>query len=159
MTTDRAHEFVIERSVLVDAPASTVHGFLDDLHRWTSWSPWEGSDPDLSRTYSGSESGVGASYAWSGNRKAGAGSMTIVESTDDRVVLDLRFTKPFKATNVTTFLLSSTGSGTEVTWRMTGQQNVLARLVGRIVPMEKFIGKDFEKGLGSLKVQAEQQDR
>ena len=159
MATDRSDGFVIERSILVDAPASSVHGFLDDLHRWTSWSPWEGSDPDLSRTYSGSESGVGASYAWSGNRKAGAGSMTIVESTDDRVVLDLRFTKPFKATNVTTFLLSPAGSGTEVTWRMTGQQNVVARLIGKIVPMDKFIGRDFDKGLAALKLQAEQQGR
>ena len=74
-------------------------------------------------------------------------------------MLDLLFTKPFKATNVTVFLLSPAGSGTEVTWRMTGQQNLVARLVGRIVPMDRFIGRDFEKGLAALRLQAEQQDR
>ena len=48
------------------------------LHQWTRWSPWEDVDPDLHRAYSGAEEGVGAVYAWSGNRKAGAGRMEII---------------------------------------------------------------------------------
>ena len=39
-------------------------------------------------------------------RRAGSGSMVITESVpNERVVLDLAFLKPFKAQNVTTFLI------------------------------------------------------
>ena len=54
-----------------------------DFRRWPAWSPWEDVDPDLRRTYSGPDSGVGAAYAWEGNRKAGKGRMEIVDVADD----------------------------------------------------------------------------
>lgn len=50
---------------------SDTFAYVNDLREWTAWSPWEGSDPDLSRTYSGANKGVGSSFAWSGNRNAG----------------------------------------------------------------------------------------
>ncbi|MGB6181781.1 MAG: SRPBCC family protein [Rhodococcus sp. (in: high G+C Gram-positive bacteria)] len=156
--TNEPGNFVIERSTTIAAPARVVHGYLDDLRQWPLWSPWEGNDPDLKRTYSGATSGVGASYQWSGNRKAGAGSMTITESDANLVGLDLVFTKPFKARNRTSFLLEEQGSTTAVTWRMTGTRGAVARLMAKIVPMDKFVGKDFEKGLASLKAQAELPD-
>ena len=40
----------------------------------------------LQRDYTGPDRGVGAHYAWSGNRKAGTGNMEIVESTVPRVI-------------------------------------------------------------------------
>ena len=73
--------FTVERSATVDAPAESIYPHIADFHRWTSWSPWEGVDPDLRRSYTGPESGIGAKYAWSGNRKAGRGSMEIVRAT------------------------------------------------------------------------------
>src|SRR3712207_9167581 len=62
-------------------------------------SPWEDVDPDMQRTHSGPEAGVGARYAWKGNRKAGEGSMEITGSTSDRVDIDLDFLKPFENQN------------------------------------------------------------
>lgn len=47
-----------------------IHALLTDFHAWTCW-PWEDIDPAMSRTYSGPEAGVGAGYAWEGNKKAG----------------------------------------------------------------------------------------
>ena len=48
----------------------------------------------------------GARYAWSGNRKAGSGTMEIVASTaPNSIKIRLEFTKPFKAVNPTTFTL------------------------------------------------------
>ena len=55
--------FRVERSTTIDAPPEAVYPHLADFHRWTSWSPWEGLDPDMSRTYSGPDAGVGAVYA------------------------------------------------------------------------------------------------
>ncbi|QSE83477.1 SRPBCC family protein [Rhodococcus koreensis] len=150
-------EFLVERSTVIDASPDVVQPLLDDFRKWQSWSPWEDVDPDLKRTYSGPDSGVGASYAWEGNRKAGSGQMVITESVPgSKVVLDLTFLKPFKAENVTTFLLEPNGAGTTVRWQMTGKNNFFFRIVGVVFPMDKMVGKDFEKGLAQLKAAAEQ---
>ncbi|MBV9948366.1 MAG: SRPBCC family protein [Myxococcales bacterium] len=61
------------RSIPIAAPPAAVHALVADLHAWTQWSPWEGLDADLKRTYSGSGKGVGARYAWVG-KKSGEGS-------------------------------------------------------------------------------------
>ena len=63
--------FTVSRSAPVAAPTETVRPLVADLRAWQRWSPWEALDADLKRTYSGSDSGVGARYAWAGNRKAG----------------------------------------------------------------------------------------
>ncbi|MGB6069808.1 MAG: SRPBCC family protein [Rhodococcus sp. (in: high G+C Gram-positive bacteria)] len=147
---------LVERSAVVRADAATVHALIDDFHQWVKWSPYEGVDPDLKRTYTGPDAGVGASYSWSGNRKAGAGTMIITESTPERrIVLDLAFTKPFKNRNVTTFLLEPVADGTRVTWRMSGKQNKLFALIGKVFSMDKLVGPDFEKGLRQLATVAE----
>jgi Polyketide cyclase / dehydrase and lipid transport len=148
--------FEVTRRTTIDAPAPTVHALIEDFHEWQRWSPWEEIDPDMRRTHSGAPKGVGARYAWSGNRKAGAGSMDITAVTPERIVLDLAFSKPFKAENVLEFTLRPVGPATEVTWRMTGQQRGLMALFGKVVPMDRLVGKDFDKGLRQLKAAAEQ---
>ncbi|MFE4502853.1 SRPBCC family protein [Rhodococcus sp. NPDC056743] len=156
MASQNSDEFLVERSAVINAEAATVFDLINDFHHWTTWSPWEGLDLAMQRTYSGPDSGVGASYAWSGNKKAGSGSMTITESVpSSRVVLDLSFLKPFKAQNVTTFLLEPQNSGVRVTWQMTGKKNFFFKIFGFIFSMDKMVGKDFEKGLAQLKAEAE----
>ena len=147
--------FSLSRSTRVQADVATVHALIDDFREWPKWSPWEGVDPDLRRDYSGPDHGVGSTYHWSGNKKAGEGEMQIKESTPTSVVVDLEFLKPFKATNVTTFTLVPAGDATEVTWTMTGTRGALMSLMGKLF-FDKAIGRDFEKGLAALKQSAEQ---
>ncbi|MGK8485652.1 SRPBCC family protein [Nocardia asiatica] len=143
-------EFEVVRSAVITADPARVHGLINDFREWVKWSPWEDLDPQLQRSYSGADSGVGARYAWSGNRKAGAGSMEIIGSADREVGVRLEFLKPMKTTNMVTFTLDPVETGTEVTWRMTGQQTGLMGLIGKVIPMDKLVGKDFEKGLARL---------
>ena len=148
--------YSVERSITVNAPSHRVHGLVDDFHNWTSWSPWEDLDPDLQRSYSGPDQGAGARYEWSGNRKAGKGSMQITGSKPEEITIALDFLKPVKSTSVTRFAFEPSGSGTEVRWQMTGEQKGLMGLFGKVVSMEKLIGPDFEKGLARLKAVAEE---
>ena len=69
--------------------------------------------------------------------------------------MDLQFLKPFKASNVTTFALTPVGDATDVTWTMTGTRSAIMGLMGKLF-FDKAIGADFEKGLASLKREAEQ---
>lgn len=148
-------DFSLSRSTRVQADAATVHALVDDFREWQKWSPWEGLDPDLRRDYTGPDRGVGSTYYWSGNKKAGQGEMRIKESTPTSVVVDLVFLKPFKATNVTTFSLTPAGDATDVTWTMTGTRSAVMSVMGKLF-FDKAIGGDFEKGLAALKRSAEQ---
>jgi len=148
--------FEVSRSITIQADPARVHALLDDFHEWTAWSPWEDLDPQLQRIYSGPDSGVGAHYAWKGNRRAGEGSMEITGSSNDRIDIELAFMKPMRSTQQVEFVLTPTSGGTDVTWRMTGRhEGVLMNLFSKVVSMDRLIGKDFEKGLARLKAAAE----
>ena len=147
--------FHVSRSTSISADPALVHGFVNDFHRWPAWSPWEDVDPDMERVYSGATSGVGAHYTWLGNRKAGEGSMEIVASTPERIEVALTFVKPFRASNDVVFRIEPGNGGAEVTWEMSGEQKGLMALVGKVYPMDRLVGKDFEKGPTKLKAAAE----
>jgi hypothetical protein len=66
------------------------------------------------------------------------------------VTLRLEFLKPWKATNTTQFDFEPSGSGTTVTWSMTGTNNFMFKAMGLFMSMDKMVGPDFEKGLANL---------
>jgi hypothetical protein len=150
-------DFEVVRSKRINAPAERVHDLIHDFHAWRAWSPWEELDPGLKREYGGAESGVGARYAWEGNRKAGKGRMEIVGDAPERVDVRLVFEKPWKADNAIDFTLQPVdgGGATEVTWRMTGESKGVAGVIGRVLGMDRLVGRDFEKGLDRMKAAAE----
>ena len=149
-------DFQVVRNTTIAAPPERVHGLIDDFHAWRAWSPWEDLDPNLEREYSGAESGVGAKYAWEGNRKAGKGNMEIVSSTPERVEVRLSFEKPWTATNQVVFdLTPAGGTATDVTWRMNGRTTGFQALFTKLMSMDRLVGKDFDKGLTRLKAAAE----
>jgi uncharacterized protein YndB with AHSA1/START domain len=151
-----ADTYTVERKIRIDAPASAVYERIVDFHRWASWSPYEELDPGMGRTYAGPESGVGAVYEWSGNLKAGAGRMEIVDAVDDeRVVIDQRNLKPFRSESRTSFALDDSGEGTAVTWSITGPVTLMTRIIGSVKSMDRMVGPLFEKGLARLKADAE----
>jgi hypothetical protein len=143
--------FTVERSAEVGAPPERVHAVLADFHEWPKWSPWEDVDPDMERTFSGAESGVGAVYAWEGNRKAGSGRMEITGSdTPAAVDIHLTFIKPFKSENDVRFDVEPAGEGSRVRWSMTGPRTFMVKVMGIFKSMDKMVGPDFEKGLRQL---------
>ncbi|MEP6761853.1 MAG: SRPBCC family protein [Sporichthyaceae bacterium] len=148
--------YAVERSARIDAPPARIYDLVADFHNWPTWSPWEDLDANLKRTYSGAESGTGAVYVWSGNRKAGQGRMEITEATQpSRVQIDLAFEKPWKARNDTWFTIEPEGAGSRVTWSMTGEKTFMTKVMGLFKSMDSFIGSDFEKGLAQLKSSTE----
>lgn len=148
--------YTVERSTSIKAPAGSVYARIVDFRNWMDWSPWEGLDPDQSRTYSGAESGQGSTYAWSGNRRVGEGRMEIIEAVEpSRVKVALDFLKPFKSSSVTAFDLEPDGETTRVTWTMTGAKTLMLRVMGLFRSMDEMVGPDFEKGLAQLKTVSE----
>jgi len=145
----------IQRSLAINAPNEKIQPLIEDFHRWTEWSPYETRDPNLQRTYSGAERGVGAVYQWEGNQNVGSGRMEILESTPQKVLIKLDFITPFEGHNTATFTLQPQGDATQVTWRMQGPAAFITKVMGIFINMDKMIGTDFGTGLANMKSVAE----
>jgi hypothetical protein len=152
----RPDEFIVARSTKISAPPAIVFAQVNDFHKWEAWSPWAKMDPACKNSYDGAAAGVGADFAWDGNKKVGAGRMTIIESApSDLIRIKLEFLKPFKATNTAEFTFQPQGSQTFTTWIMTGKNNFFFKVFGLFMNCDDMVGKDFEKGLAAMKSEAE----
>jgi hypothetical protein len=148
----RPDEFIVSRSGKISAPPAIVFAQVNDFHKWEAWSPWAKMDPQCKNTFDGAADGAGAGFAWDGNKKVGAGRMTILESRPgDLIRIKLEFLKPFKATNTAEFTFKPDGNQTAVSWSMSGKNNFFFKVFGLFVDCDKMVGKDFEKGLAAMK--------
>src|SRR6185295_4658159 len=113
--------FTVERTASIKAPPGKIFPMIEDFRRWKEWSPYEKLDPNMKRTLGGAERGAGATYAWDGDGKAGAGRMEITDAPAPvRVTIKLDFSRPIEAHNTAEFRLVPKGESTEVTWSMHG---------------------------------------
>jgi hypothetical protein len=146
----------VSRSAVIDAPPEVIYGHVADLTQWEKWSPWDERDPEMVRTYSGAHIGPGAIYEWTGNRDVGKGRMTVIYSAaPSRVNIQLDFIEPFASTFETQFKVQPEGESSMVTWTMHGENTFMSKLMSVFMDMEGMIGRDFEKGLATLKAVAE----
>jgi hypothetical protein len=146
--------FRVARSIDVKAPPEKIYPYVADFHKWVDWSPFENMGA-MTRSYDGAPFGVGAKYAWIGE-DPGAGSMEIVQATlPTHIGLKLDFTKPFEAHNMVDFTFAPKGDVTTVTWDMHGPLPYVFKVVHVVLDMDNAVGKEFDKGLASLKTLAE----
>jgi hypothetical protein len=149
-------DYRLTRQIAIAAPAAQIFPHVNDLRQWEDWSPWAKLDPNAKMTFSGPQAGVGASFAWSGNDKVGAGTMTITESKpNDRIATRTDFVKPFEGSSNSDFVFSEQGGQTNVIWTMAGKQSFIGKAICLVMNMEKMLGPDFERGLAQLKAVAE----
>jgi hypothetical protein len=153
----RPAQYHVERKVAISAPTEVIYAELEDLRRWSAWSPWEKLDPNMKKTFQGPEHGVGASYSWQGNSDAGKGRMTI-ESAEapTHVRYKLEFMEPMEGIAHADMKIEKAGEkANTLTWGMDGENNFIGKAFSVFVDMDKMIGKDFEAGLTKLKGIAE----
>lgn len=152
----RPDTYRVERHATIAAKPEVVFGVLNDLHHFHEWSPWQKLDPSMKVAFAGPEAGVGSSYSWEGNAKAGTGRMTITSSEpDSKVQFKLEFLKPFADTAQAELALAPADAGTTVTWSMSGRYNYISKVMCLFVSMDSMVGKDFDEGLANLKNVAE----
>jgi hypothetical protein len=153
----RPSDFRITRSIVINAPSATVFGYVNDLHRWSDWSPWVKLDPNAKMTFEGPNEGVGAISRWSGNDKVGAGSQTIVESRlSEFIRIDQEFIRPFQGKSMVEFAFKAEANQTTVSWSMYGKNNFMGKAMSLLMNCDKMVGGEFEKGLTQLKMISEQ---
>ena len=152
----KPNNFSIVRRATMTAPPDRIFPYINDLSRNIEWSPLENKDPNMKRTFTGPACGVGALYEFSGNNQVGAGRIAILESApSSKVKMTLDMTKPMKANNVITYTLAPKGAETEVSWAMEGSRPFFIKVMCIFFDMDGMVGKEFEKGLATLKTLVE----
>jgi uncharacterized protein YndB with AHSA1/START domain len=152
----RPSTYQVERSITIQAPPETIFMLVEDLHIWPRWSPMDLLNPKMKRTYSGSDTGVGASSEWSGPGKAGKGHMAVTQSIPPKAVtIKVNWEKPFAVENINKFTLQPDGAGTKLTWSLQGQNTYAMKLMGLFTNMDHNRAEHLELGLSNLKAIAE----
>ncbi len=144
--------FSVTRAAVMAAPPQQVFPHINELRKWEAWSPWARLDPAAQIVYAGPPAGEGASFEWRGDKKAGAGRMTVVESRPfERVRLNLEMRKTFSASHDVVFLLTpEAGERTMVAWTQSGRNTLMSKAINLLTNREKRLGDQFERGLSNL---------
>ncbi len=155
--------WMLERSVLIEAPRDKVWQIVSDLNRYSEWNPYARIDTAAKITINGPAATIGSSYAWDGPQ-SGAGSMTTAHiAAGERIDFKLEFIRPMASIAQASFLVGNLDGSTKMTWRMEGQHEgmtgLIARAIHLIISMDSMVGKDFESGLATLKGIAENEGK
>ena len=139
----------IEKSIVINAPASSVFAEVSDFEKFNVWSPWAKMDPEAKQTVEGSAASIGHKMAWDGP-KTGNGSQWTEEIRENEYVKN---GMKFGGMNVTVyneFILSPAGDGTKVTWTYDGANEGFSGKAMWLV-MGSMLGNQYEEGLKDLK--------
>lgn len=147
-------DYVVERSITMDAPPVIAFAQVNDVRKWEQWSPWKKLDPDMEITYSKKTVGDGASYSWKGKT---SGSL-IIRSSQLGKRIDTSVDLGAQGQGVGYWIFEKQGSGARVTWGMEGRNaGVMGGWFGLII--DDILGPQFEDGLEGVKELAEAEAR
>ena len=90
----------VQREILIDQPNQVVFDYVKYLKNQDHYSKWNQMDPDMKKSYKGTDGTVGFVSRWeSNNEDVGTGEQEIKKITEgERIDFELRFIKPFEAT-------------------------------------------------------------
>jgi effector-binding domain-containing protein len=145
-------KMAMERSIIINAPASNAFEQINTLKNWEKWSPWKKMEPTAKMTYNDIASGEGASYSWAGE-KTGEGTLTITKSTPEEIVTKLDFKD--QGTSEAGFRLAPEGNATKLTWYFNSEVGANPMHRWMMVIMKGMMASQFDDGLKSIKDLAE----
>ncbi|SFN93438.1 Polyketide cyclase / dehydrase and lipid transport [Chitinophaga sp. YR627] len=146
--------YAVEREIVINQPKQMVFDYVKLLKNQNDYSKWAMMDPDMKKTYTGTDGTVGFISAWDSDKKdVGKGEQEIKKITEgERLDFELRFYKPFESTEqayMTTEAVSPTQ--TKVKWGFNGHMDYPSNLMLLFMDFEKMIGDDLQTGLTRLK--------
>ena len=150
--------YAVERQISINQPKEQVFTYIKHLKNQDNFSKWATMDPNMQKSYRGTDGTVGFVSAWdSKNDEVGTGEQEIKKITEgERVDFELRFIKPFESTErayMTTE--STTATQTTVKWGFDGHMEYPMNLMLVFMDFEKMIGDDLQTGLSKLKSELE----
>ncbi|MEP6262515.1 MAG: SRPBCC family protein [Gillisia sp.] len=151
-------DYSVEREIVINKPKQEVFEYVKYLKNQDNYSKWATMDPNMKKTYNGTDGTVGFVSAWeSENDDVGSGEQEIIKIEEgERIDFELRFKEPFESTSPAFMTTESvTENQTKVTWGFSGHMNYPMNIMMLFMDFEKMIGDDLESGLSNLKSEME----
>lgn len=153
-------DYAVEREITINKPKQAVFDYVKLLKNQDNYSVWATRDPEMKKEYKGTDGTVGFVSAWESEKKdVGKGEQEIKKIADgERLDFELRFFKPFKATDNAFMATAATADNqTKVTWGFNGKMAYPMNLMLLFMDMENMLGNDLQTGLVNLKATLEKQ--
>lgn len=154
----RNAQFRYERNGVINAPAEKIFPYISNFKLGGQWNPYEQKDPNMKKTFTGTDGQVGSIFVFDGNKDAGAGKLEILKIVPNQSVqIRLTMTAPIAAENIIDYTLTPEGTGTRFSWAMSGDGGFIEKLIGVFIDCEKMVAGDMETGIRNLKTLVETQ--
>jgi Polyketide cyclase / dehydrase and lipid transport len=144
-------DFMLEKKVIINRSTQDVFNYLKLIKNQEKYSVWVMKDPNIKIVYTGIDGTVGFTSSWESNDKnVGIGEQEIKKINGDSMEVEIRFKKPFEATNYALTTVTIMGdSETKVTQVFYGKSKFPMNLMNLM--MDKMVGGDMQKNLENLK--------
>jgi hypothetical protein len=147
-------DYVIERSVIIDAKPEEIYPWLVDLRKWGEWGIWFRPDSTTVVSYSGPDRAIGMQLSFD-SKKNGTGSITIEALHFNQSVMYTVMLISRGQQSVGEFRLIEVARGTKLTWTDTGSLGYNPVTALLLWQMQQDRSKGFEIGLQNLKTKIE----
>jgi hypothetical protein len=148
-----AKDFSIEKDIIINKPQQEVFDYIKILKNSGNYNKWVMTDPNLRKSFTGTDGTVGFVYGWdSDNKQVGKGEQEIKKLTNTRVDYEIRFEKPFKGISTAYIDTASIDTNkTKVTWVFSSDRNYLMCIMHLLLNLKKVLGNDLQTSLVNLK--------
>jgi uncharacterized protein YndB with AHSA1/START domain len=151
-------DFALEKQVVINKPVMEVFNYLKMLKNQEQYSVWVMKDPHIRIVYTGVDGTEGAASSWvSDDKNVGIGEQEIIRMKEgESMEVEIRFKKPFEATNYAKTTLTANGAAqTKVSNLFYGKSKFPMNIMNLF--MDKLVGKDMQTNLENAKNNIERQ--
>ena len=114
----------IQDSMVINAPPEVVFNKVNDYKSWETWGPWKKEDPTSTYTFAEKNSGEGASFSWSGDKKGSITTIKVIPNNEiEQNLVSKTALGERKAIMYWNF--QEVENGTKVTWGTKGDHTLV----------------------------------
>jgi hypothetical protein len=139
----------IEKTIVINAPASAVFPEVSNYRNFNVWSPWAKMDPQTKHTFEGTEATVGSKMSWDGP-ETGRGSQWIEQIEENKRVRNGMTFEGYDVKFYNEFILEDEGQQTRVTWTFDGHNSDTKEKAMWVI-MGSMLSSQYDQGLKDLK--------
>ena len=147
-------DYTIEKEIVINKPKAEVFEYIKLIKNQDNYSKWNKLDPNMKKSYKGTDGTVGFVSAWeSNNEQVGSGEQEILKIAEgEKIEMKLRFKIPFETENDAYMISENAATNqTKVKWGFHGSFPYPFNIMKLFINMEKAVGSDLEEGLNNLK--------
>jgi hypothetical protein len=145
------NDYQVQEEVVVNQPKTAVFNYVKFAKNHDHFNKWIMQDPQIKKSYRGTDGTAGFVYAWNSEGEAGQGEQETKNIAEgERVDFNIHFIRPMEADATMYFTTNAVAaSQTKVQWTMNGRSPYPLNIMNLFIP--GMLGKDMMASLTTLK--------